>query len=183
MSNSTHIILALCMGVLIGLTSCTKEDDLTIPNNQSQEIGKYETKAGKSNINKLVAQVRQATVQYHDYQAALDDGFFNTEDCVSNPDGEGAMGVHFVRFDRLDDVHNPLEPEVLVYELRNNGTYKLVAVEYLHVGDTAPMFGGEVEFHPFSLPFADYELHLWLWKANPDGQFTDWNPNVSCPTE
>ncbi len=25
-----------------------------------------------------------------------------------------------------------------------------------------------------------YELHLWLWKTNPNGLFADWNPRVSC---
>ena len=25
-----------------------------------------------------------------------------------------------------------------------------------------------------------HELHVWVWKANPRGAFTDMNPNVSC---
>jgi hypothetical protein len=27
---------------------------------------------------------------------------------------------------------------------------------------------------------AFYELHVWAWKHNPRGMFTDWNPRVSC---
>lgn len=27
---------------------------------------------------------------------------------------------------------------------------------------------------------AFYELHLWLWKRNPNGLFNDWNPDVRC---
>jgi hypothetical protein len=23
-------------------------------------------------------------------------------------------------------------------------------------------------------------LHVWAWKDNPNGTFTNWNPNVSC---
>lgn len=23
-------------------------------------------------------------------------------------------------------------------------------------------------------------LHVWAWKANPDGVFVDWSPTVSC---
>jgi hypothetical protein len=31
----------------------------------------------------------------------------------------------------------------------------------------------------FALP-AFYTLHVWAWKENPNGTFTNWNPNVSC---
>ena len=31
----------------------------------------------------------------------------------------------------------------------------------------------------FGLP-AFYTLHVWAWKDNPNGTFTNWNPNVSC---
>jgi hypothetical protein len=25
-----------------------------------------------------------------------------------------------------------------------------------------------------------YTLHVWAWKENPAGTFSNWNPNVSC---
>jgi hypothetical protein len=31
----------------------------------------------------------------------------------------------------------------------------------------------------FGLP-AFYTLHVWAWKNNPNGTFTNWNPTVSC---
>jgi len=31
----------------------------------------------------------------------------------------------------------------------------------------------------FGLP-AFYTLHVWAWKDNPNGAFTNWHPNVSC---
>ena len=31
----------------------------------------------------------------------------------------------------------------------------------------------------FGLP-AFYTLHVWAWKDNPTGTFTNWHPNVSC---
>jgi hypothetical protein len=31
----------------------------------------------------------------------------------------------------------------------------------------------------FGLP-AFYTLHVWAWKDNPNGTFTNWNPAVSC---
>lgn len=27
-----------------------------------------------------------------------------------------------------------------------------------------------------------YDLHVWLWKANPSGMFASWNPDVTCTT-
>ena len=32
----------------------------------------------------------------------------------------------------------------------------------------------------FGLP-EYYSLHAWVWKHNPMGQFTMWNPKVYCP--
>jgi hypothetical protein len=26
-----------------------------------------------------------------------------------------------------------------------------------------------------------YELHAWIWRSNPLGMFTDWNPRMHCP--
>ena len=31
----------------------------------------------------------------------------------------------------------------------------------------------------FGLPVF-YTLHVWAWKDNPNGTFTNWNPDVSC---
>jgi hypothetical protein len=27
---------------------------------------------------------------------------------------------------------------------------------------------------------AIYELHVWAWRDNPNGNYVDWNPRVSC---
>ena len=29
-------------------------------------------------------------------------------------------------------------------------------------------------------PDGFYERHYWLYKSNPSGTFSDWNPTVSC---
>lgn len=171
---STVLILCLTFAII----SCEKSE----PNEelllQSNTTFSYEI---SPSTHKLVSQLRQATVQYHDTSVAIDSGYVNTEECVSNPNGDGAMGVHFVKFSAIDDHFDPLEPEVLVYEIKNNGSYKLVALEYLFIGEEAPSFNDEIDFHHFEPPFADFELHVWAWKANPNGIFEDFNPNVSCP--
>ena len=39
--------------------------------------------------------------------------------------------------------------------------------------------GEEDQSNRFGLP-AFYSLHAWIWKHNPSGTFSMWNPNVSC---
>lgn len=175
-----HYFVALITGLVIGVTACQKAEDLPEEAMATTEVTDDLAK-NPSALNKLLADVRKATTQYHDVEAALAAGYMNTMDCVQGPPGAGAMGVHFVKMEWIDDVFNPLEPEVLLYEIKNNGEYKLTGVEYLYVGEESPMFGGQVHFHPFSQPFADYALHVWVWKANPNGMFEDFNVNVSCP--
>ena len=146
-----------------------------------------------------VADVRDVTAAYHSLAAAQQAGYVlelrTTAGvaCIADPSA-GGMGVHMVDNrpgGRLDGTIEATEPEALVYELRNDGSFKLVAVEY--VVDKATwdashsskpvLFGQEfdtVTANPFGLdPF--YALHAWVWKPNPSGILTPWNPRVSCP--
>ncbi|HXG27048.1 MAG TPA: hypothetical protein VNL94_09415 [Candidatus Binatia bacterium] len=139
-----------------------------------------------------IAAVRQVTVQYHELQAALDDGYELFYVCTEEP-GVGTMGQHFVKGSLVvDPAVDPLQPEVLVYAPERNGGYRLVAVEYVTLrplweaafGATTPrIFGRDMELTPagnrYGLPDF-YERHLWLWQGNPSGLFFEWNPNVSC---
>jgi hypothetical protein len=140
-----------------------------------------------------LARLRQATAKYHDVDAALADGFVPTPNCVASPDG--GMGIHYVNPPRLMDTElNILEPEILLYVESGNGL-KLVGVEYwfsIGAPDTpipnpappAPIlfgrsFDGPMEQHEPGQP-PHYDLHAWIWKANPSGIFAPFNPNVSC---
>ncbi|WP_411963714.1 hypothetical protein [Haloferax sp. YSMS24] len=131
-----------------------------------------------SDLNKDLATVRRATKQYHDEETAIEDGYVRDDHCVSNPFGEGAMGYHYVNFGLVDDSVDLENPEGLVYEERG-GKRHLVAVEYI---STSPftLFGRE-SHPPNAVPF--YTLHVWVWKANPEGTFADFNPTVRCPPE
>ena len=141
-----------------------------------------------------LAQVRRATAKYHDVNVALADGFVPTPLCVQEP-GAGGMGIHYINPARLMDPEvNILEPEILLYMERGNGL-KLLGVEYwfsigapdTHVPDPTPpspvLFGrtldGPMEQHEPGQP-PHYDLHAWIWKANPAGIFAPFNPNVSC---
>lgn len=145
-------------------------------------------------VLKELAQVRQATAKYHDVNAALADGFVPTPHCIAEP-GLGGMGIHYINPPRLMDSEvNILEPEILLYIETEDGL-KLLGVEYFYgigapdtqVPNPAPpapvIFGrpldGPMEQHESGQP-PHYDLHVWLWKANPSGIFAPFNPNVSC---
>jgi hypothetical protein len=101
------------------------------------------------------------------------------------------MGVHYVNETLIaDGVLDVQRPEVLVYE-PHGGQLQLVAVEYFVVAeqwDAAnegfPVVGGQLLNYvgaPNRLRApAHYELHVWAWKRNTSGVFSDWNPRVSC---
>lgn len=140
--------------------------------------------------NTLVEVVRQATTDFKDVEAAKSAGYGLFHGCVSGPQ-EGAMGIHFVNGDLVGDGEiDAAHPEALIYEATNKGL-QLVGVEYVVIAEawdanheTPPSLLGQV-FHYVSAPNrykipAFYELHVWAWKQNPSGMFTDWNPKVSC---
>ena len=136
-----------------------------------------------------LAQARQATARYHDVGNALEDGYGSLVDCVASP--MGVMGIHYANFALMDGVVDGEQPEVLMYVPTQSGD-RLAGVEYLAVdadqdistdADRPMLFGrefeGPMEGHGPGQP-VHYDLHVWLWQANPAGIFEDWHPNLSC---
>jgi hypothetical protein len=135
-------------------------------------------------------EVRKATKQFRDVRVALAAGYEPAKDCVAGR--EGGMGVHYanpklIRDPRIDK----RRPEILVYEPRGERR-RLVAVEWFRAdadgrldtdGDRPHLFGrgfdGPMEGHEPGMP-VHYDLHVWLYDANPAGVFASWNPAVSC---
>ena len=79
----------------------------------------------------------------------------------------------------------PQSEDKLVYERKDNGKLRLVAVEYFEwastVNNVAPTAFGRTLLGPQTHGIAPhFELHAWLWKHNPSGMFAQWNPRVSC---
>jgi hypothetical protein len=139
----------------------------------------------------FVRVVRESTQRFRDVSVAVAEGYVLQFGCVSGGD-LGAMGVHFVNGPLVaDGVFDPTRPELLVYEPVGNGRLELVAADYLVLADTwhannpaPPELMGQL-FHLFESPNrfglpAFYTLHVWAWKSNPNGTFTNWNPRVSC---
>lgn len=157
-----------------------------------------------------LAAVRRATVKYQDPAAAIADGYVNEKMCIAMP-GAGAMGVHFIhpkrmgmkmtqgRIDGTDTELDPEKPEIVIYEPQADGKLKLVAVEWY---TSQEAWGSRPHPTIFGVPFNDmkddpttpdvdeghgftphFDLHLWLYRDNPNGNFAQWNPRVSCPAE
>lgn len=129
--------------------------------------------------------VQQATDQYNDIEAALDDGFVDPGmGCVENPEGPGAFGIPHVHPDRLsDDAIDPANPEVLFYEPQQDGSLRLVGTENalpieLWDGEQPPALFGH-EFHR-NEEEGLFGIHIWVWKENPEGIFAFWHTDVSC---
>ena len=141
----------------------------------------------------LISAVRQATERFQDIKVAIAEGFVQGTPCVSGPNS-GAMGVHFVLFDRVQSgVLSADQPESLIYEPMANGAMRLVGVEYivlvstwesLHPNAGPPALDGHLlnlvtTPNRYGLP-AFYEMHVWAWEHNPVGSFADWNTRVTC---
>jgi hypothetical protein len=163
---------------------------------QAQSLTPVASAAGKGHGATAVA--RHATNKFHSLNTAQKSGFGLLRDkdgiaCISMP-GMGTMGVHYVNGDRVGDPAIKLrQPEALVYA-HENGKRRLVALEYVVLkqdwdavhGKNAPrprLYGHDFNKTPagnrFGLP-TFYSLHAWIWKHNPAGRFTMFNPNVNC---
>ncbi len=94
-----------------------------------------------------------------------------------NISATAGMGIHFINEALIDTTLDPLEPEAI--QFGPNG--EIWNVEYLTPPQDEPLeilgqqltFVEEVELDA---------LHLWV-VDNPNGQFADFNPDVSCEAE
>jgi hypothetical protein len=139
--------------------------------------------------SKLVQMVREATKQYLDVNNAVKDGYEPFLGCVSGSD-HGAMGIHYVNGNLLNGTIDVSHPQALIYE-PTNGQRKLVGVEFITFASTwlenntsPPVLEGQVFLlvespNRFNIP-SFFELHVWAWRDNPQGDFVDWNDQVAC---
>lgn len=143
--------------------------------------------------------VRAALEKYRDPFAAVRDGYFSTVGCVHYPQpggtgrvpyAAGGMGVHFLNPQLVGPLPDPMRPPILLYE-PVDGKLRLVGAEWFiplatGIKERPRLFGrpfdGPMEGHEPLLPSAlhHYDLHVWLWKANPVGLFAPTNPDVKC---
>lgn len=172
-------VIMAAFGLFIGSCSTDMMDETEAMVAEKAENESF-LKNGNSSQNQLFAQVRKATAKYHNVEKAIADGYEPSMHCVY-VEGLGGMGYHYVN--QIDATYDPLMPEALMYEPDANGKLHLVGVEYIVIdeGQGQPYFGN----YPFDIggtpvPVDHYSLHVWIWKANPNGIYTPFNPDVSC---
>jgi hypothetical protein len=154
--------------------------------------------AATNGRDRKVAQMREATDQFHSIKAAEAAGYVPFQDingisCIDEP-GMGGMGVHYVNPQLINNPSiDARRPEALVYAPGADGKLHLAALEYLVVKAawdakhaSSPQLFASQHFdetaapNRFGLPDF-YSQHVWVWKNNPAGLLAMWNPNVHCP--
>jgi hypothetical protein len=156
--------------------------------------------AGKPTLPASLTATRAALEKYQDPVAAVRDGYFSTVGCIDYPNGgsgegqmaykPGGMGVHFLNPALIGPKLDSLKPQILIYE-PVGGRLRLVAAEWFvptAIAKEAPMiFGtkldGPMEGHAPVLPaeLSHWDLHVWLWKDNPNGLMHSTNSTIKCP--
>lgn len=185
-----HCLLTGCLLLLAPLAGCAEGTPAgpETPEGESAEFtaDRIGTATGTADaqVDRALATLRRATARYHRVEAAIADGFVQILPCMEHPT-EGGLGIPYARLDRFDATIDLSEPEILFYEPRRNGKLRLVGAEPVVPialwGDDPPsMFGHE--FHRND-EHGLYGLHMWVWKHNPEGTFSFWNPSVSCAFE
>jgi hypothetical protein len=217
-SRSRGLAVACGIGLGAAILGCNQSNNPARPSALS-EVGANVAAPSGSQANAAfpigaeLAEVRRATIWFHDVSAAYAAGYTTEfEPCVEIPGGP-VMGVH-ARHEALmsDQTVDPLRPELLLYEPTPTGGLRLVGVEYFQsvlvhdgdpstndlpepyfghqppptdriVGSTPQLFGqpfdGPMEGHIPQMPW-HWDLHAWIWQANPDGIFAPFNPRIRC---
>ena len=133
--------------------------------------------------------IRNATEKYRKLETVLAEGYAPNFGCVSHE--RGAMGIHHINGNLFTDpAIDPMRPEAVMFEPQADGSLQPVGVEYFVLqdawhaaGHTDPpvMLGQQFKLTTnfFDVP-PFYQLHIWLWRENPDGIFVSDNPKVSC---
>jgi hypothetical protein len=183
---STRLIAVLTIAVIAA------------PSVSSAQV-KQQGKAASGNPAAIAA-VKAALDKYKDPIAAIRDGYYSSVGCIDFPGGgtehgameykPGAMGVHFINMGLVGPKLDSTKPQVLLYEPVGDKLV-LTGAEWFVPTDLAKtpptMLGhelmGPMEGHAPIMPAGlhHWDLHVWLWKDNPNGMFHPTNSAVKCP--
>jgi hypothetical protein len=163
-TNNYFTLLFITMLAFAGLGCSEEEDGL------NQPIWEQE-----------VDQVKAATTQYQDFSKADAEGFIDVSGYVPQ------MGHHYLNPARVDDKFELEKPEILLYAPDANGNMEFLGVEYSILVDdpsnpgTPPEgFTGDLDEWHFREEMAQWQLHVWTVKENPDGIFAPHNPTLTA---
>jgi len=168
------------------------------PSASSAQV-KQQGKAASGNAA-AVAAVKAALDKYKDPIVAVRDGYYSSVGCIDFPGGgsehgamdykPGAMGVHFINMGLVGPKLDSTKPQVLLYE-QVGDKLVLTGAEWFVPTDLAKtpptilghQLMGPMEGHVPVMPaeLHHWDLHVWLWKDNPNGMFHPTNSAVKCP--
>jgi len=153
-------------------------------------------------LKRQLAEAKTATARYRRISAAKADGYFQVTQFIPG------LGLHMVNLSIPTTAFDPSRPQILLYEPDSKGRLTLVGVAYrqAHTSEVPPdgFAGGSDVWHYHNdlcflpdgtvtiAPSAsacrsrrgyfqqqtDWLLHAWIWRANPKGVFTEYNPSV-----
>jgi len=191
---ATQVVCTVTGALMMMVASASRA--VAQDHNHGLVVQQPQTAQQRTQANELVQIVRDATERFKDVSQAGPD-YALTFGCVSGGD-YGAMGLHYVNMKLVGDGKiDAMTPEILLYEPTSNGRVRLTGADYLVLAadwigpdpahplhTSAPELNGQL-FHFFDAPNRFglppfYTLHVWAWKDNPLGTFTNWNPAVSC---
>jgi hypothetical protein len=118
-------------------------------------------------------------------------GYMPGSPCISNPHGDGAMGIHAINQERLETqfpngTMDPAQPPVILLDQNSN----VLGIEWeaKDVGQgPIQLFGHTIQLQPPhpGIPEPHYMLHIYF---KPDGKVlfgvddqTAYDPELSCP--
>lgn len=187
---SKKILSTLCKNLFPGIV-CV----LTVLTTAAQDIPETKQPPMSAELHR----VRAALEKYQDPVMAIHDGYFSSLLCINFPHDplpghepypKGAMGVHFLNAQLLGTPLDPMKPQVLLYEPEVGGHLRLTGAEWLvplAVTKERPKLFNQEFFGPMEgheplqrSEAAHYDLHVWLFKDNPEGIFAPTNPAVNC---
>jgi hypothetical protein len=160
------------------------------------------TPAQRVVLDEQLVAAKTATAKYRDYRRAVKDGYFQVTQYIPG------IGMHMFNLHISEGTFDPARPQLLLYEPDGKG-WRLDGVAYfISTRDrSAPIgFAGQSDVWHYHtdlcfLPHGavtiatsgsqchalggvfqartPWLLHAWIWKANPNGVFTEVNPTVS----
>jgi len=160
------------------------------------------TQAEAKVLAQQLTAAKTASAKYRNAAVARADGYVQVTQFIPG------LGLHMVNLGISQTTFDPSRPQVLLYEPRSSGGLRLVGIGYAlqTLGDTSPegFAGGSDVWHfhrnlcflpdgsvtiapsaaacqaksGFFQARTAWLLHVWVWKSNPNGVFTETNPQV-----
>jgi hypothetical protein len=136
-------------------------------------------------VAKALDSVRAAIRRFQNLDTAAAAGYSRDVPACLVHEHHGAMGYHHTNPSLADAEVETQRPEMLLFERLPGGAYRLNGVEYIVPyrawprDSTPPVALGQRMRHEDNLQL--WYLHAWVFTANPDGVFADFNPDVQCP--